>query len=121
SLPPEPRGLRACVPADRRMRGQLGSLYQVTVARATPLPTDGMKQMGKETTAATSGTEDEIDLRELVGVLIDRKWWILATTALFFVLSVAYALLAPPVYRAQAMVQVESEMPSIPGLADLTS
>ncbi len=77
--------------------------------------------MGKETAAGSPGTEDEIDLRELVGVLLDRKWWILAATAVFFILSVAYVLLASPVYRAQAMVQVESEMPTIPGLADLTS
>lgn len=77
--------------------------------------------MGKETAAGMPGNEDEIDLRELVGVLLDRKWWILAATALFFVLSVAYALLAAPVYRAQAMVQVEAQMPNIPGLSDLTS
>ena len=77
--------------------------------------------MAKETTAGTAGNEDEIDLRELLGTLVDRKWWILGTTAVFFVLSVAYALLAAPVYRAQAMVQVEAQMPSIPGLSDLTS
>lgn len=65
--------------------------------------------------------DDEIDLRELLGVLIDRKWWIIGTTALFFAAGVAYALLAPPVYQAQAMVQVESKVPSIPGLADLSS
>ncbi len=65
--------------------------------------------------------DDEIDLRELLGVLIDRKWWIVGATAAFFIAGVAYALLARPVYQAQAMVQVESKMPSIPGLADLAS
>lgn len=70
---------------------------------------------------APSRDEDEIDLRELAGVLIDRKWWILGITGLFFVISVAYALLATPVYQAQSMVQVESKMPSIPGLSDLSS
>lgn len=65
--------------------------------------------------------DDEIDLRELLGVLIDRKWWIIVTTAVFFVIGVAYALLSSPVYQAQAMVQVESKVPSIPGLADLSS
>lgn len=77
--------------------------------------------MGKETAAGSPGTEDEIDLRELLGVLVDRKWWILAVTTAFFVLSVAYVLLAAPVYRAQAMVQVESRLPGVPGLSDLTS
>ena len=69
----------------------------------------------------TSKDEDEIDLRELAGILIDRKWWIVGITALFFVVSAAYALLATPIYQAQAMVQVESKMPSIPGLSDLSS
>src|SRR5690606_22726967 len=106
----------------RRLRRQLGSLYQVmSLRRRPPKPhTNGRRIMGKES-AATPGTEDEIDLRELVGVLLDKKWWIIATTALFFVLSVLYVQLAAPVYRAQAMVQVESKMPSIPGLSDLTS
>lgn len=65
--------------------------------------------------------DDEIDLRELLGVLFDRKWLIILATALFFVAGVLYALLARPVYQAQAMVQVESKMPTIPGLADLAS
>jgi len=77
--------------------------------------------MTKQTGARTGREEDEIDLRELLGVLIDRKWWIIATTVLFLIVGTAYALLAAPVYQAQAMVQVESKMPSIPGLADLTS
>lgn len=65
--------------------------------------------------------EDEIDLRELLGVLIDRKWSIIGTTALFFVIGAAYALLASPVYQAQSMVQVESKVPAIPGISDLAS
>ncbi len=65
--------------------------------------------------------DDEIDLRELLGVLVDRKWSIAIATAVFCGLGVAYALLSTPVYQAQAMVQVESKMPTIPGLADLTS
>ncbi len=77
--------------------------------------------MGKDTAVGTPGNDGEIDLRELLGILVDRKWWIIALTALFFVLSVVYAVLASPVYRAQAMVQIESKMPAIPGLSDLTS
>lgn len=65
--------------------------------------------------------DDDLDLRQLVGLLIDRKWWILGATLFFFIISLGYALLAPPVYQAQGMVQVESKMPAIPGLSDLTS
>lgn len=65
--------------------------------------------------------DDELDLRELAGIFIDRRWWILCTTAVFFVVGVLYALLSTPIYQAQAMVQVESKVPSIPGLSDLSS
>jgi len=65
--------------------------------------------------------EDEIDLRELLGVILDRKWLIISVTAALFVMGVLYALFAAPVYSAQAMLQVESKMPSIPGISDLAS
>ncbi len=77
--------------------------------------------MTKESGTRAARDEDEIDLRELLGLLLDRKWLIIGSTLLFGVIGVAYALLAKPVFQAQAMVQVESKMPSIPGLADLTS
>lgn len=77
--------------------------------------------MTKETSSRAIRDDDEIDLRELLGVLIDRKWWILGTTLLFALIGAAYALLTAPVYQAQTLVQVESKMPTIPGLADLTS
>ncbi|MCF7750991.1 polysaccharide biosynthesis tyrosine autokinase [Bacillus subtilis subsp. subtilis] len=63
---------------------------------------------------------DEIDLRQLLGTLVDYKWWIVSITALFFAVSVIYALLATPIYRADAIVQVESKVPSLPGLADIS-
>ncbi|HEL4101394.1 TPA: polysaccharide biosynthesis tyrosine autokinase [Stenotrophomonas maltophilia] len=74
------------------------------------------------TEARTSAPEDsdEIDLRQLLGTLIDYKWWIVGITGLFFVVSVAYALLATPVYRADAIIQVEPKTPSLPGLADIS-
>ncbi|ALN63286.1 tyrosine-protein kinase etk [Lysobacter antibioticus] len=59
---------------------------------------------------------DEIDLAALLGTLIDHKWLIATVTAAGFALSVAYALLAAPVYQANAMIQVESNTPTLPGL-----
>jgi len=63
---------------------------------------------------------DEIDLRQLLGTLVDYKWWIISITLVFFLVSAAYALLATPIYRADAIVQVESKVPSLPGLADVS-
>jgi len=67
------------------------------------------------------GKAGDVDLRELFGVLVDRRWLITVTTFVFIFLGAAIALVASPVYRAQALIQVESKMPTIPGLADLTS
>lgn len=66
-----------------------------------------------------SSKDDEINLRELFGVLSDKKWLIAGVTALFMAVGVAYALLAAPVYRAQSLIQVEPKTPAIPGLPDL--
>ncbi len=63
---------------------------------------------------------DEIDLRQLLGNLLDHKWWIAGITGSFFVVAVAYALLATPIYQANAIVQVESKVPALPGLSDLS-
>ena len=63
-----------------------------------------------------AGASDEIDLAALLGTLFDHKWLIGAAIALGFALSAAYALLAAPVYQANAMVQVESKTPTLPGL-----
>jgi tyrosine-protein kinase Etk/Wzc len=62
---------------------------------------------------------DEIDLRALIGPLIDRKWWVAAITASFLILSTAYAWLATPIYQATALIQVEPKTPDLPGLSDL--
>ncbi|MDY7116697.1 polysaccharide biosynthesis tyrosine autokinase [Halomonas sp. SSL-5] len=53
--------------------------------------------------------DDEIDLGRLFGLLLDHKWLIIAVTFLFTLGGVAYALLATPVYRADALVQVENK------------
>lgn len=63
---------------------------------------------------------DEIDLRQLLGTLLDHKWWIVGITGAFFSASVLYSLLATPIYRADAIVQVESKVPSLPGLSDIS-
>ncbi|WP_426690169.1 polysaccharide biosynthesis tyrosine autokinase [Rhodanobacter ginsengiterrae] len=72
-------------------------------------------------TQTPSSSDDEIDLGALLGTLIDHKWLIIIVTGVFFVVSVAYALLATPIYQANAIVQVEQKVPSLPGLSDIAS
>ncbi|HJR13074.1 MAG TPA: polysaccharide biosynthesis tyrosine autokinase [Rhodanobacteraceae bacterium] len=63
----------------------------------------------------TEQNGDEIDLRALLGTLIDHKRFILTVTAIFFVLALAYVFLSRPVYQATALLQVE-QAPTLPGI-----
>ncbi|MDN6181048.1 MAG: polysaccharide biosynthesis tyrosine autokinase, partial [Halomonas subglaciescola] len=65
--------------------------------------------------------DDEIDLGRLFGMLLDHKWWIIGITLLFAVIGVAYALLSTPIYRADALVQVESKAGMSNPLEDVRS
>lgn len=59
------------------------------------------------TNKSSSSDGDEIDLGRLLGELIDFRKLIVAITAGFTVLAVLYALLATPIYQANALIQVE--------------
>ena len=68
-----------------------------------------------------SGTpDDEIDLMALIGTLWDGRWLILAVTFACTVLGAVYALLQPPVYRANTLIQVEEKQGALPGMEDLS-
>ncbi len=57
--------------------------------------------------------EDEIDLRELLAVLMKRKWLIAATTILVIGLGFLYAfVLAKPVYEAKATIEIGHHLAS---------
>ncbi|MEZ8341252.1 polysaccharide biosynthesis tyrosine autokinase [Vibrio cyclitrophicus] len=52
---------------------------------------------------------DEIDLGKLLGILLDAKWLIMVTTFAFAVFGIAFALLSTPIYKADALVQIEQK------------
>ncbi|WP_269844776.1 polysaccharide biosynthesis tyrosine autokinase [Methyloprofundus sedimenti] len=52
--------------------------------------------------------EDEIDLRELIGTLLENKWLIILITIIAFVIGIVKVTLETPIYQADAMLQVES-------------
>jgi tyrosine-protein kinase Etk/Wzc len=70
---------------------------------------------------AATPADDEIDLGRLFGLLLDHKWLIIAITALFTIGGIVYALLATPIYRADALVQVESKAGMSNPLEDVRS
>ncbi|KHD23502.1 tyrosine protein kinase [Vibrio caribbeanicus] len=57
----------------------------------------------------TDNSSDEIDLGKLLGILLDAKWLIIAVTAIFTVAGVAIALLSTPIYKADALIQIEQK------------
>lgn len=56
--------------------------------------------------ASTEGS-DEIDIGRLFGTVLEARWWVLGITALFGMLAVVYAMFATPIYKADALVQIE--------------
>lgn len=57
----------------------------------------------------SSSDSDEIDLGRIIGELIDHRKLIVAITTGFTVLALLYAILATPVYQANALIQVEQK------------
>ena len=57
----------------------------------------------------TDNSSDEFDLGKLLGILLDAKWLIIAATAIFAVAGMAIALLSTPIYKADALIQIEEK------------
>jgi tyrosine-protein kinase Etk/Wzc len=68
-----------------------------------------LNQTNKPQQSLPSSDADEIDLGKLFGILLDARWTIVAVTFIFAIFSVGYALLATPVYKADALIQVEQK------------
>ena len=72
-------------------------------------------------TTAAQHDSDEIDLLALLGALIDGKWVIIGFTVCFAIIGVAYALLATPIYQANALIQIEEKSGNtLSGLGELS-
>ncbi|WP_435952968.1 tyrosine-protein kinase Wzc [Dryocola sp. BD626] len=56
--------------------------------------------------ASTEGN-DEIDIGRLFGTVLEARWWVLGITAVFALLAAVYAVFATPIYKADALVQIE--------------
>lgn len=71
----------------------------------------------KKTPAAA---DDEIDLAELAGRLLDYKKLIIVVTLIVFLLGCAYATFATRIYQANTLLQVEPKKGVIPGVDQLS-
>lgn len=76
--------------------------------------------MNKQNQSKLSTEEEEIDLLDFLQTLLDGKWLILFFSLLGIILAFIYAFGATPVYKADALLQVESQKAVIPGIEDIT-
>ncbi|MGB7802497.1 tyrosine-protein kinase Wzc [Buttiauxella sp.] len=65
-----------------------------------------MTEKSRRSSAPTEGN-DEIDIGRLFGTVLEARWWVLGITAIFAALATVYALFATPIYKADALVQIE--------------
>ncbi|AYH15269.1 tyrosine-protein kinase Wzc [Pectobacterium parmentieri] len=56
---------------------------------------------------ASETNVDEIDLGRLLGTLLDHRWLIIGVTAVFTIVGILYATFATPIYKSDALIQVE--------------
>lgn len=75
--------------------------------------------MTQQTIINNQHQDDEIDLGRLLGLLLDGKWLIVGITAIAMIFGVAYALLATPEYKANALLQVEEKSGGMATLGDM--
>lgn len=68
---------------------------------------------------SSSTMADEIDLQRLWGLLVDHRWLIISTTFIALCFGVAYGLFATPIYKADALLQVEDKQGGVPGFSEL--
>ena len=59
--------------------------------------------------------DDEIDLRELLYVLLERKWIIVSVTAFVSIIGVIYSLLLPNIFESKALLVPVNSSTSIAG------
>lgn len=62
---------------------------------------------GKIDKVSNPSRGNEMEIGRLIGSFIDYRWLIIGITSLFVLTGVLYAYLATPVYRSDALIQVE--------------
>ncbi len=68
---------------------------------------------------ASNSSDSDINISQLISIVLDGKWWILASAVIFMIFSFIYVQLATPIYSGNALIQVEKKSAGIPGLSDM--
>ncbi|MCL5043087.1 MAG: polysaccharide biosynthesis tyrosine autokinase [Gammaproteobacteria bacterium] len=70
--------------------------------------------------SARSAADDEIDLTRLWALLVDHRWQIGLIAGIACFMGAAYAFMATPIYRADALLQVEAKQGGMPVFGELS-
>ena len=73
----------------------------------------------KNQTVLPQQNEDYIDLLELAHTILQGKWLILFFVLIASIIAFVYAYGQSPIYKADALLRVESQKATIPGIEDL--
>ncbi|MBY8039697.1 polysaccharide biosynthesis tyrosine autokinase [Vibrio fluvialis] len=65
--------------------------------------------MTSKKSTALIQSDSDIDLVKLFGALVDDKWKIISITIVFFSVGLLYALLSTPIYKSDALIQIENK------------
>lgn len=65
--------------------------------------------------------EEEVDLGQLVNTILEHRWLGLSVAIFILFIGVVYLFFATPIFKADALVQIEQQQLPIPGLQDLSS
>ena len=77
-----------------------------------------MLSQTNQTQRARDLLDDAIDLRRLLGMVLDGRYIVATSIGAFIVVGLSYALLATPIYRANSYILVEDNAQGVPGLDD---
>lgn len=70
------------------------------------LEEEGMTEQSRNAGAVRALSQDEFSLRDVLEIVLGRKWLVIATTAICVGLAVAYVTLVTRVYESRATVQI---------------
>ena len=71
------------------------------------------------TQTVPSDEDDSIDLGELLGIVVDGKWLVMAITFAVFSVGIIKAVIDTPIYKVDAMLQVNEKSQTMMGMEPL--
>lgn len=72
-----------------------------------------MTNSSQQPTFSSESDADEIDFQEIVGSIVQARWWVAGFTTVALAIGFIYTQVATPIYQVNALLQVESNKGSM--------